>query len=543
MRITRSVLALCVSALAFACNAMLGISDTTYRGDADSPPTDARATGGSAGTPLACSTHAQCVEQSGEFDPSACIDGRCVPLRTAECPLVLPATESRWLDNLRHSDPDPLIFGVFAQVPPELFGMDARNYDLALTEASRVVGGIPAAGGKRRPLVAVVCQNLYESSAAFDRASDHLIDELQVPGILAGLDTPDLEYTFRRSGHDHHVFFMNALDADRTLLELPDDGLMWHMLPGGESVARTYGPLFDRTVEHLREIGSLGPDEPARVALVTADGVRMLSAMSGALTDGVLKINGRPARENSADYFRAVSITASAVTPEVPDYTDAIELLREFSPHVIVALATDEILTTIIPALEADGSGTEAFYLLSPFHIRPDLLSPLLENFPGLGARLAGVNFAGAEDRTIYDEYQARFDAAFPAFAGTREYENYYDAAYYLIYAAAAAGTVVPLLGSDLANGMQRLLSGRETFSVGPDDLLPGFVALEKPGSSIVLNGAMGPPDFDPRTGAREQPGTVWCVDDAGTLHMNVLRLDAGGQLVGDFPCFDFGEP
>src|SRR6185503_2965802 len=121
--------------------------------------------------------------------------------------------------------------------------------------------------------------------------------------------------------------------------------------------------------------------------------------------------------------------------------------------------------------------------------------------------------------------------------------ENHYDAAYYLIHAAAAAGSVTPLIGSDLVNGMRRLLSGRLSFSVGPEDLLPAFLELETPGSSIVLNGAMGPPNFDPATGARDEPGSVWCVDAQRNLHADVLRLDSDGDLVGDFPCFDFGAP
>jgi hypothetical protein len=90
---------------------------------------------------------------------------------------------------------------------------------------------------------------------------------------------------------------------------------------------------------------------------------------------------------------------------------------------------------------------------------------------------------------------------------------------------------------------MRRLLSGRLTFSVGPDDLLPAFLELETPGSSIVLNGAMGPPNFDPATGARDEPGSVWCVDAKRSLHTDVLRLDSAGNLSGDFPCFEFGAP
>ena len=533
------LLAASAGIVALGCNVVLGISDTSYRGE-DAPSGPSGGTGATAAP--ACSTNSECLAWSGEPDPSACIEGHCVRLITPECPALLPNTRNGWLDALRHSDPDPVIFGVFGKVPAELIGLDGLNYDLALTEAARTVGGIPAEGDKRRPLLALLCRNVYHSPEEFDRAIDHLIVELEVPGILAALESSDLEYAFRRHSAERQVFVMSAFEADPSLIAVDEHNLIWHILPGGAAVAIPDGLLVDRTVAHLRGAGSLGPDEPVRVALVTTDDVRMLATMSSALTSGLLTINGRPALENSPDTFRAVTIESSELASSPPDYTETIEVLREFAPHVIISAATDEFVDTIAPALERTAQGSGPFYLLSPWNVKSDPLGRLLAGTPGIYRRIAGVNFAAAEDRTIYDAYQTRFDAAFPVYAGTRDYENYYDAAYYLIYAAAAAGKVTPLTGADLTRGMQRLLSGPYSFSVGPDDLVPGFTALAEAGSSIVLNGAMGPPDFDPSTGARVAPGSVWCVDASSKLHMDVLRVDATGHLTGNFPCFDFDE-
>jgi hypothetical protein len=540
----RAALAI-LAAWALGCNAILGISDTSFRGDAGSAGLGAVpvGTGGLGATNAVCQTNADCLAQTGEPNPSACVDGHCVLLFTPECPTVYPQTERLWLENLRHSDPDPVIFGVFSSVPSDLLGIDGRNYDLVLTEVSHAVGGLPAAGGKRRPVLAVACHYLYKTPDGLDRAIDHLIGELHVPAILAGLEARDLEYAFRRQGLDQHVFFVSPYDADRALAELDDDNLVWEMLSGGEQLAPAYAPLLDRTLAHLRATGRLASDGLARVALVTTQNVSALAAMSSALTGGILQFNGRSASENAPDYFRAVSITSSTLATAAPDYTAAIQLLRDFSPHVIISAASSEFITTIIPALEAEAPELEPFYLLSPWEPQDDLMDALLTRLPDIYARLAGVNFASAADSTAYDAYQARFDAAFPAFAGTRGFENFYDAGYYLIHAAAAAGTTAPLRGSDLVNGMRRLLSGPPTFTVGPDDLLPAFVALETAGSSIELDGTMGPPNFDPRTGGRDEPGSVWCVEPTHTIETDVLRLDAQGNLTGTFPCFDFPEP
>jgi hypothetical protein len=539
--------ALCaVVGLALGCNAILGITDTTYRADAGAPGhAGSAATLSSSETASPCTTNGECLDRSGEFDPSVCVAGQCVALLTPECPLALPQTERLWLENLRHSEPDPVIFGAFAAVPPSLVGMDARNYDLVITEVTHAVGGLPTADGKRRPVLAVVCRNQdYATPDGLDRAIDHLTNDLQVPGILAGLEAHDLEYAFERQGLAHHVFFLSPYDADRALVDLVDDGLVWEMLSGGEQLAPTYGPLLDRALAALRSSGRLGKDESARVALVTTEDVSALAAISDALTTGgVLQFNGHSAPDNSPNYFRAVSVASSALASQTPDYTDAIQLLLGFAPHVVIAEATDEFLTTIMPAVEAEVPDLSPFYLLSPWHCQKDRMDALLTRLPAVQSRLAGVNYAGAADSTLYDEYQARFDAAFPTYAGTRGYENFYDAGYYLIYAAVGAGTVTPLMGSDLVNGMRRLLSGRLTFGVGPDDLLPAFMELQTSGTSIVLNGAMGPPNFDPRTGARDEPGSVWCVDADHTLQTDVLRLDAAGDLTGNFPCFDFPAP
>ena len=529
---------------ALACNAMLGITDTTYRGEAASVAASSGGSSGGLGVEAGpCTTNGECLDRTGEATPSACVAGQCVELRTTECPVLLPRTEGLWLENLRHSDPDPVIFGAFASMPADLRGTDTRNYDLALTELTHAVSGLPTADGKRRPVLAVVCKQQYDTSEAFDRAIDHLTEELQVPAILAGLEASDLEYAFRRQNVSHHVFFMSPYDADRRLVDLDDDGLVWETLSGGEELAPAYAPLLDATLAYLHRQGELPTGTVPRVALVTTDDVSALSALSSALTGGILKINGVDARDNPSDVFRAVSIASSSSTTSAPDYSDAIQLLRDFAPHVIIAIATNEFTNAIIPALEAANPDVKPFYLLSPWHCQADLMDALLARLPDLYTRVAGVNYAGAEDRTTYDAYEARFDAANPAIAPTRGYENFYDAAYYTLHAAAAAGGLAPLVGSDIVTGMRRLLSGALTFSVGPDDLLPAFIALETPGNSITLNGTMGPPNFDPRTGSRHEPGSVWCVDKAHDIYTDVLRLDAAGDLTGSFPCFDFLGP
>jgi hypothetical protein len=518
----RSALVCLLGAVTWGCNPILGITETS--------PSD-----------VSCSSSAECLDVTGEWDPSACVEGRCVRLRRgSECPTVLPQGE--WLTNLDRTDPDPVVFGILTWLEKNGRSEFIENYELVLNEVTQEVGGLPAPGGKRRPILAVACDGLPDEVEKLDRAIDHLVNELKVPGIIAAMPPEDLEYAFARAGRTNQVFFISVYEADRALVELDDDGLVWQLLSGGEQLAPTYAALLDRTVRHLRKTGELAEGEPVRVALVTADEVKYLSTVSRALTDGILQFNDRAALENSDGHFLALSIPSRPFANEAIDYSSAITELVNFRPHVVIDAATDEVPETIILGLEAAAPELLPFYLLSPWNRQERLVFNLAVAVPKIDLRLAGVNWEAAVDRKLYEGYESRFEAAFKQ--SPLDTENHYDAAYYLIHAAAAAGFELPLRGSGLAKGMQRLLSGSQTFGVGPSDLLPAYVALEEPGSSIVLDGTMGPPNFDPATGARDLPGSVWCFNyKTGAIDDDVLRLTPEGTLTGTFSCFDFDVP
>jgi hypothetical protein len=519
-----------IVALTGACNSVLHV-------DEGSPRSPSGAEAGSTGDPGGeCKTSAECLEASGEFDPSACVAGRCVKLLTDDCPLVLPQTDRQWVDNLKSTDPEPVIVGIFSSVPPSgtLFSLLSENYDLPLSDLTHAVGGLPAAGGKHRKVVAVVCRNIYPSPEALDAAVDHLAGELAVPGIIAGLATTDFERAFARSA-EHHVFFMNPYGGEVNA-DLTGDGLIWSMLPAAKDLAPTYGPLLERTIEHLHDIGSLGPDEPVRVALVFDHDYRPSSDLAQALTD-VIQFNGGSVAENTQNgYFRSYSIASQVLSSQPLDDSSAVSDLLDFAPHIVISEATDEFPIDFMPALELYAK-LKPTYLLGPWNYQDLNVTYLATAIEGLQARIIGTNYAAAVDQTVYDAYHAHFAAAFPSDASANGYENFYDAAYYLLYAGIAAGTKVPLVGPDLTLGMRRLLSGRSEFAVGPEDLPGAYKALQTPNETITLNGAMGPPDFDD-TGARHDSSTVWCLMPDRSVKIDVLRLNSEGSLEGDFPCF-----
>jgi hypothetical protein len=499
--------------------------------------------GGEAAEP--CRTTLECVERSPEYDPHVCVSGRCVNLLVPKlCPYAMPQTKELWREALRQGGPEPLILGALLSIPPERFTSSSRNYELSLAELAQTVGGIPTPDGPR-PVVMVACKSRNVTVEELDGAVDHLIEDLEVPAMITVLTPADAIRTFDRTARQRQVFMLSAIESEPSLVEVVDDGLLWFMLPGIDSVAVTYGAALDRAVRHLRRIGTLAKDEAVRVAHVVADDYPTTATMADTV-ERVIRFNDQDVIGNTPDNYLRVSIPSSLLPPEDREvYRPAVERIREFAPHIVISSSTYEFNNVVIDWIETEPGSPRPFYLLSPYQYRAQNLPIMAPDYSGdFHQRVLGINYAAAPDPSAYEASIMRLDEAFPALAGTiRGFENFYDAPYYLGYAAAAVGDRWPLRGPDFTTGMRRLIDGEHAFTVGPDDLASGFAALAAPGSEISLHGTMGAPDWDPAEGTRRSPGSVYCVDVTGAVHPDVLRLDSDGTLVGSVPCFDFEAP
>ncbi len=493
--------------------------------------------------PSGCKTNGECIDAPGNAgEPSVCINRACVRLRTPECPMILPVSNELYIANLRSED--PLIFGGFAPATAGLLSQTTRNYELALKEFTEKGVGPPSSTGSRK-LVMIVCDSANQMNAqptdndeSIDRAMAHLVDDLKVPGVLATMDAEDLQRAFETKGKAASTFFMSTQESDPTLATLQDDGLIWHVGPGADVIAQAYAPLLTRTIAYLKSTGAVGPTEEVKVATIVGSDNRFLSNMVETIQSPPdkfgISFNGLSVADNRAaeNYLSVASTTPAAMQ---------LSALRAFRPHVIIAATYPSFLSDVMPLLESSWDESDGqpkpFYLLSPFHY--NRLDAAL-GVPGFKARLAGVNGPAAEDQTLYEEYVGNWDTTFIEAAGVRGYENYYDAAYYLIYSAIAAGTLGVSSGSDLKLGMQRLLNGNEYYMC-PRGMVDASQALAR--GAIKLMGTLGPPDFDAISGTRSAPGSVWCVNSMNQTKSDVLRYvpDADPTLAslrGDFDCF-----
>jgi hypothetical protein len=335
------------------------------------------------------------------------------------------------------------------------------------------------------------------------------------------------------------VFFLSPFESGSLLTTIEDDGLLWHMLPSALDLAPTFLPLVRRVEKFVSRALEAEP-RPIRLALIETN--YPTDADFGDYLDRNLSFNAISAHDNAPAHYLRLKIDSDRVN-QLPTTTTEFEVLRAFDPDVIVAAAGDEFVNSIMWPLEQNRAvGRRApFYVFSPTALNLWWLHRLVTKMPGLERRIVGVHTAAAEDDGLYRAYLSSFAGEFPLKPGAGT-GNFYDAIYFLLYAAAAAGPGPELTGPDLARGMVRLLGGQRV-DVGVTQI-PGTVGLlQSADNTLALHGTMGPPSFDVATGARRGRGNVWCmrvVDGVPTAMLDALVYDpSSDSLHGEFVCND----
>ncbi|HEY1536305.1 MAG TPA: hypothetical protein VGF76_19935, partial [Polyangiaceae bacterium] len=443
-------------------------------------------------------------------------------------------------------DPNAIFFGAFATLNAAVPENNAIvwAHRLALDELSGDAnGGLPGGpNGKRRPLVMVVCNN--DSPDTVDAGLKHLADELQVPAVLATLKPGDLRRGFE-AHTDRNIFYLSPTGATRAVVGEDDNGLIWNMLGQPSDLAPTYAKLLTLAEAYVKVQRSL--TAPLRVALVTTN--EAFDSELASFVEPVLTFNGQSTSQNAdAGTYAGFTVDTSDPQPEAW----AQEIIK-FHPDIVISAASETFSEKggLLETLESDWNEIDLtaprpFYILSPYNAGDlsnvlVLMNSLIKG--GVDAqpnrRVVGVGIAGPTDLTLQNQFATRLRTEFPD--ADPDSGNYYDASYFLAYAMYAAGAA-PLTGSAIAAAMPRLVNGK-VVDVGPANISAAYQALLKPDSTIELDGTIGPPDFDLKTGVRQDQGSVLCfklTSGVLSLETDVLRYDTElGKFQGTFPCFD----
>lgn len=539
------------------CDAGVCIADAVDTGGSAGAPSDGGSptdagNAGTAGAPGGdeCATNGDCID-ANFGQPFVCQTGTCVSLVTKQCPLVVGA------QNLRAAE--PIVFGAYALAPDGVSRSTVtRNLELTVSEfTSKVTGLRGGLDGTRRTLAFVVCNSSFPDNPpgtidAFTPSLQHLVDTLHVPGIVSALPAKDLQAVFSQKLDAAGTFVISPYEQDSELAALTDDGRLWHLLGATSDLAPAFGPLLKRAETYLRRDDTFlklpSPDAKLRVAVVAANIARETD-----VRDALLEL------PELADFDVAPFLVDSALLSENPDVSVLAGNLFDFAPNIIVALAGSEFIEGVFPLLENGNTwDMKTGGQLRPMYVLGSTMAPetwsryavrrteTMGGWKSFFNRITGVAYASATDQQLLDQYEDRLIAASgdlndPSLVlGS---ENVYDAAYLLIYAAAAAGEVPSLRGKDLARGMQRLVSGA-SYNVGPAAISSILTALDN-GEDVGLRLTLGEPSWNVARGTRNGVGSVYCVNDGGsTFEMtfplgpdrDVLRYDATSNVLEDKP-------
>jgi hypothetical protein len=568
------------------CKAGICVPTTTPEAGSDTGKSDAHAETGTdanvdAGTPCP-NGYSDCMSlQATNFSQAqfACDHdtNTCVQLTSTECPYVLG-------DYMETLNIPPIFVGAFATFPVDDPTSDPsyQNYELAINEF-KAAGGIPIGpgGSVTRMPVAILCNDVGDTAQSVP-----FLAAAHVTSLVAALDSATLKTTFANYGFgqtfgdgNKGLFFVNPFGADSTLTALSRGQQLWHMLGVPSDLTSAYVTIMPRIEHYIRNNSpwNLGPTAPMRVAVVQGN-AQVLDDLASAVENAISWNNGtsNPSISGGSDggppaTYNAQSISISSLNASdnasTYNYNTVVSNLLAFMPHVIISFGADEFVF-LLEQLELQwtpAQGPLPFYLLSPYNAFPTGAG--LQQYIGPASspqakdrlvRFAGINYASPTS-SVFAPYQANFVQEFNPDGGTASpganNNQYYDAMYFAIDSLIGAGKVPPISGADVGEGMLNLINrSNPVCDMGPvPNMACVFNALDKTPGNVSLLGTLGPPSFDPTTGARESQGDVYCmlpqpaVGDGGvamipTFDYDVLRLvpgaDGGFTWEGTFPCY-----
>ncbi len=518
-------------------------------------------TGGGA-PPPECVTNGDCIEAHLE-QPYVCVDGACVSVTTKECPVLLPTKNQ--LDLLRK--PSPFLLGGFASMQNAADPHDTNaviNWDLAFDEFNTsTLGGFPVSGGQQRPVMGLICQGKITDTAQLTTALDHLTGDLKVPGVLSTLTADNLYAAWQYTQTPEYVaskqptFFMSTGSADLRLATLTDNGLIWHMLGDPRVLATTIAQLVKRIepviqAKRLEAFnGGKSTENPAtdpnlRITLISSDEPTMHDVAT-VLTnedpdhpDALLWFNGAKVTDaKNADSFHIKEIESSK-RHNPYNTAPGITELNTHPPHLIIAVATNEFPANVVAGVENNWgkAGTASEGMMRPYYLMSHLIYNLTELLnaatqfsamtPPFDQRTIGVNYALAQETRAQNNYSAYLGRLLASYSGDLQSqlpgtENYYDGAYSLIYALAAANQRYENpSGTNIGDGLLRVFGvnvpSSNVIDIGPVKLSETVAKLRGPDAyTMALYGTMGAPNFDRLSGTRLSATSAWCLQKDGT--------------------------
>ncbi len=452
-----------------------------------------------------CASNADC---SGANDgaPALCHkdDGRCVALESIDCKIhAQPGDVANdgtiWIGTMfPRTGPGAAPFGIAG----------ANAVELARRDFAEVARGIPSAGGARRPIGVVAC----DDSADTARAARHLVDDLRVPAIIGFRDAREATDLASSLFLERQVVSIASLAANALFTPVPPPPgaprLAWRTTLGAGQTRAAIAAVVRELLEPRLRAGPTRPPTgaPIKIALLRADDANGRTIAESVKAD--LRIDGKPSADGDGT-FRDFAYAALRDGSTTLDDAAFVGELATFAPDIVIVLG-DAVVRSIALPLEAAWPKPRArpTYVASGPWDGDDFFRFVGTNAERRRRFLAvAPSTATPPNARLVLRYNETFS---PKVTRATSPAAPYDAFYLLAYAAVAAGDAT-ITGPALARGIARLAGPGRTMDVGASAIFEALEALSK-GSPLELVGASGSLAFDPATGEAPQSFVVFCV-------------------------------
>jgi hypothetical protein len=453
---------------------------------------------------LCCDSNAQCVDAHGGEQWVCVRDGKCLELKSAECPRVLTADRGVELrdDNL-------VVLGALCDSENACNGIETAWAEI------HAQGGLPprTPGGPKRPLAIITC----DTGSNPDRVGTplppmplaHLVLEVGVPIVLretSNAVTMPAPYSPLQTLLLGHFGAISGPGVSSLVTYRTSPSELAHVATIAASISDYFEP-------NLKAAG-----KPLKVlALIRGDAA---TAPAGPMLSDTLRFNGARAAENGEN-FQLLTYPAfgNPFSDGVAITAGLIKAVIAAKPHLVIFEGQAEIYTPLLPGIEE--AWTETSYrprfLIGGSLGKTPLLLGAIANNDDLRKRTFGFTSGQVEEDTpTFLAFPGSFRSAIPAGTPSPIAAEGYDATWLAFYAMALDAQ------NARSNGLTRSIASfmpllsepnRPRVMVGPAGLASGLALL---GSDVDLVGASGPLDIDLATGTSDQDVDMWyCTADA----------------------------
>lgn len=456
-----------------------------------------------------CTSNAQCLDKHpGEPWRCRTDQGRCVALQSTDCDVVLG-------EDAQLRDDGAIYLGMVLPTSggDASTGQPMRNsVELARRDFQQLAGLPPVQpGGRRRPLVFVSCTDEFDAN----RAAAHLADEVGVPAIIGAAFSGVTLGMAQNVTLSRKVLLISPSATSTLITGLPDDGLVWRTSPPDTLQAKAVaGAVAAREAAVRTAFGLMGSD--ALTVAVLNKGDSYGTALADALFE-TLVFNGMPVSVQENNVIRCDYGNPDDPTNTMPQtgYTACINQALTRRPHLVIAVGTNEAVTSIMPGIEMGwGAGQRPFYVFTDGGKLPELTNYVAA--AGAGADALRARIVGSVPGTnngAFGLFKQKYNSSFPTGPDVNVFgtAGAYDAAYLLAYAIAGLRDR-PITGPNLVTGLRRLVPPAPKIAVGSAAINNAFTALTTTDSNVDFDGASGLLDFDVETGEARSDIQVWAV-------------------------------